>query len=184
MRQIHLTINRIAPPLQNGWQHATMGVALPTNAEGRNGQFRDGGHYQTGWLDAHQAHAAQQSRVSLCLASARREEDRAVCGASQQSRGNVFRTVQNATPRQNSEVVSASNTRAIQLPGRKPRCVPRRSLVSRHAYCMPSGNIRQGRVEGVVSMQVSTLYVLLYFSRLAADALRDRHYRQWQEGRP
>lgn len=32
-------------------------------------------------------------------------------------------------------------------------------------------------------MLTSTLYILIYFRVLAANALLDRHYAQWQEGR-
>lgn len=147
------TFDRIVTPLHNGWQCGTLIPALPTNAEGRNGQFRDGGHYQTGWLDAYQAHTLEK-HLSVRVTSARRKEGRAIRGASQQSRRDVFRTVQNATPRQNSEVVSASSTGACQFAAVKPRRLPRRTIVPRHAYCMPYGNNRQGRVEGDSMEQV------------------------------
>lgn len=55
-----------------------------------------------------------------------------------------------------------------------------------HAVCcttllsiLPYGN----RGWKGITMQPSTLYVLWYFCALATNALLDRHYAQWQEGR-
>ena len=121
-------------------------VALPTNAEGRNGQFRDGGHYSPGWVDAYTSQTPKRPHVSLCFQASWVKKGRALCRITQQSWRNVYRTVQNATTRQNIEVSSASSAGAYQFPGRKPQRLPRRSIESRHANFMPYGNNWQGRV--------------------------------------
>src|SRR5579872_302413 len=139
---------RHARPLQNAWQHGTMLVALPSNVEGRNGQFRDGGHCKTSWLDTHKAQASKPP-VPVCFQAQGRKDGRAVRGATQQSWRNVTRTVQNSTSEKVSfvEVLPVASERVSCAV--KPRCLPRRSIESRHVHY----SIRHDGLESSCIMQ-------------------------------
>lgn len=178
-------IDRIVTPLTGVAKQGTMSVALPNNAEGRNGQFRNGGHYQRSGLDAHSSQTSQQSPVFVRCKASGRGSERAICGSRQHNSGDVTRTVQNSTSEKISFVVVLPVASGpVSSQAGQPRCLPRRSIESRPAHCMPYGNIwqgqEQGRVEGI-SMRPSTYFVLSYFLTLATNALLDRHYAQWQE---
>ena len=96
-------LGKLARPLTGVAKHCTIEV-LPSNAEGRNGQFRNGGHFQRSWLDTDTTHTAQSQRLYICFQAKRRENGRAVYRTTQQSSGNVNGTVQKPTHRQNIEV--------------------------------------------------------------------------------
>lgn len=79
-------------------------VLLPNNMEGRNGRFNYGGHCESNGLDASKTHPTQEPRLLVRFQASRREDRRAVSRGCQQVAGDVNRTVQNSTTRQNIEV--------------------------------------------------------------------------------
>ncbi len=127
-------IDRIVP-LTGVAKQGTMLVALPNNAEGRNGQFRNGGHYQGSGLDACTPQTTQQSRVSLRRKAIRGCCERAIRGGCQYHSGDVNRTVQNSTSEKVSFVaVLPVASGPVSYHAGQPRCLPRRSIESRHVH--------------------------------------------------
>jgi len=91
-------------PLTYVWQHDKLAL-LPHNMEGRNGRFNDGWHCESNGLDAHNAYQAQEYAVSLH----RKETGYKACGAVfrgyKQVGSNARGAVQNATTRQDCEII-------------------------------------------------------------------------------
>lgn len=176
MRQIDiyhdLPSNR---PLQNAWQHVTMPVALLGNVEGRNGQFRNGGHCKAGWLDTHKTQTAKPP-VPVCFQASGRENARAVCGASQQSARDVNRTVQNATRRGDSLIVFVLPVASglVDLQPTYPDAYLRRSIESRHAYYSTG----YGGLERALPMKhlLIVLAIEHYLFCIGVSVLLDKHY--------
>lgn len=73
--------------LQFAWQHDTISlVALPINAEVRNGQFRNGGLDQRSWLDTDKAQTSQsRARLRLRFSKRGRQNGRALHRSTQQN---------------------------------------------------------------------------------------------------
>src|SRR6266568_4912860 len=103
----------LANLLTSVWQRCNISIALPNNAEVRNGKFRNGGRYSGSWLDANTTQTTEaRAYLRLCGPTHRGESCRALYCSTQQNRNHDPRTNHFQTP--GNEVIVLSVAHLLQ----------------------------------------------------------------------